>query len=140
MRNRAVLDAVAGATAGCVARFVVGPLDVLKIRFQASMPRLDMVGRQPRSIVAENTAGITPAVPAHACKSPRALSGDSDVFVPQSAACTAIRSSLPACSLSTRAHNKKQRSLSRRLSTAMRHGRNTEEHGRSACAQPSVRI
>ena len=35
VRNRAVLDAVAGAAAGCVARFVVGPLDVLKIRFQA---------------------------------------------------------------------------------------------------------
>ena len=36
VRNRAVLDAAAGAAAGCVARFVVGPLDVLKIRFQVS--------------------------------------------------------------------------------------------------------
>lgn len=34
LRNRAVLDAASGATAGCVARFVVGPLDVVKIRFQ----------------------------------------------------------------------------------------------------------
>ena len=37
VRNRAVLDAVAGAAAGCIARFVVGPLDVLKIRFQAGI-------------------------------------------------------------------------------------------------------
>lgn len=33
-RKRALHDAVAGAVSGCVARFVVGPLDVLKIRFQ----------------------------------------------------------------------------------------------------------
>ena len=44
VRNRAVLDAVAGATAGCVARFVVGPLDVLKIRFQASISRTAAAG------------------------------------------------------------------------------------------------
>lgn len=31
---RAVVDAVAGAAAGAVARLVVSPLDVIKIRFQ----------------------------------------------------------------------------------------------------------
>lgn len=33
-KKRALNDAIAGAVSGCVARFVVGPLDVLKIRFQ----------------------------------------------------------------------------------------------------------
>jgi solute carrier family 25 thiamine pyrophosphate transporter 19 len=32
--QRALNDATAGAVSGCVARFIVGPLDVLKIRFQ----------------------------------------------------------------------------------------------------------
>jgi solute carrier family 25 thiamine pyrophosphate transporter 19 len=31
------LDALAGALAGCVSRFVVGPLDVVKIRFQVQL-------------------------------------------------------------------------------------------------------
>lgn len=35
--NRAVLDATAGAVAGCVQRFVVAPLDVIKIRFQVQV-------------------------------------------------------------------------------------------------------
>lgn len=39
-RKRAWLDATAGAAAGCVARFVVGPLDVLKIRFQVQLEPL----------------------------------------------------------------------------------------------------
>eukprot|EP00898_Chlorokybus_atmophyticus_P003660 jgi/Chlat1/4295/Chrsp29S04559 len=34
---RPVVDAVAGATAGAVARFAVGPLDLLKIRFQVQL-------------------------------------------------------------------------------------------------------
>ena len=36
-RNRIVLDAGAGALAGCISRFVVGPLDVIKIRFQVQL-------------------------------------------------------------------------------------------------------
>lgn len=35
--NRAALDATAGAIAGAVARLVVNPLDVLKIRFQVQL-------------------------------------------------------------------------------------------------------
>jgi hypothetical protein len=46
VRNRAVLDAAAGAAAGCVARFVVGPLDVLKIRFQAGICSATTVASQ----------------------------------------------------------------------------------------------
>jgi solute carrier family 25 (mitochondrial thiamine pyrophosphate transporter), member 19 len=37
LKSRAALDATAGALAGSVARFVVGPLDVLKIRFQVQL-------------------------------------------------------------------------------------------------------
>lgn len=35
--NRAALDATAGAIAGCVQRFVVAPLDVIKIRMQVQV-------------------------------------------------------------------------------------------------------
>ena len=35
--NRAALDATAGAIAGAIARLVVNPLDVLKIRFQVQL-------------------------------------------------------------------------------------------------------
>jgi len=35
--NRVSLDAAAGALAGAVSRFVVGPLDVVKIRFQVQL-------------------------------------------------------------------------------------------------------
>ena len=35
--NRVIIDAGAGALAGCISRFVVGPLDVIKIRFQVQL-------------------------------------------------------------------------------------------------------
>ncbi|CAG9463524.1 unnamed protein product [Pedinophyceae sp. YPF-701] len=35
--RRATLDAVAGSIAGCISRFVVGPLDVIKIRLQVQL-------------------------------------------------------------------------------------------------------
>jgi solute carrier family 25 thiamine pyrophosphate transporter 19 len=46
VKHRAVLDATAGALAGAVARFVVGPLDVLKIRFQVQLEPI--AGGHPR--------------------------------------------------------------------------------------------
>jgi Mitochondrial carrier protein len=36
-RHTALLHAAAGALAGCFARFIVGPLDVVKIRFQVQL-------------------------------------------------------------------------------------------------------
>jgi len=36
-KKRAAFDAAAGAVSGCIARFAVGPLDVLKIRFQVQI-------------------------------------------------------------------------------------------------------
>jgi len=36
-RRQPRLDAIAGAFAGCVARFLLGPLDVVKIRFQVQI-------------------------------------------------------------------------------------------------------
>lgn len=38
--KRIAVDATAGAIAGCIARFVVGPLDVIKIRFQVQLEPL----------------------------------------------------------------------------------------------------
>ena len=35
-KTRMMIDALAGAISGCISRIVVGPLDVIKIRFQAS--------------------------------------------------------------------------------------------------------
>jgi solute carrier family 25 (mitochondrial thiamine pyrophosphate transporter), member 19 len=35
--NRVLIDAGSGALAGCISRFVVGPLDVIKIRFQVQL-------------------------------------------------------------------------------------------------------
>ncbi|KXZ44653.1 hypothetical protein GPECTOR_64g147 [Gonium pectorale] len=36
-RKRVVVDATAGAIAGCIARVITGPLDVIKIRFQVQL-------------------------------------------------------------------------------------------------------
>ena len=36
-RTRMLIDALAGAISGCISRVVVGPLDVIKIRFQVHM-------------------------------------------------------------------------------------------------------
>ena len=42
--SRAALDATAGAIAGAVARLVVNPLDVLKIRFQVQLEPISRAG------------------------------------------------------------------------------------------------
>lgn len=44
--SRAAADAVAGAVSGAVSRFVIGPLDVLKIRFQV---QLEPIRRGPQA-------------------------------------------------------------------------------------------
>jgi hypothetical protein len=43
-RQRVLLDAAAGAAAGCVSRVVVGPLDVIKIRFQVQLEPIGGAG------------------------------------------------------------------------------------------------
>ena len=42
-RKRAREDVVAGAISGAVARFIIGPLDVLKIRFQVQVEPISTV-------------------------------------------------------------------------------------------------
>ena len=93
VRNRAVLDAVAGATAGCIARFVVGPLDVLKIRFQASMPRLF----QTRMAASCSATVVMPAVLAHACSTHLPYQDGFTVLMVPPAAPATICSRLLAC-------------------------------------------
>lgn len=48
-KSNPFIDATAGAIAGCAARFVVGPLDVIKIRFQVQL--------EP---IAKRAAGVDP--------------------------------------------------------------------------------
>ena len=55
-QRRAVLAAIAGALAGAVARMVVGPLDVLKIRFQVQLePIARAQGGQAASMASKYT-------------------------------------------------------------------------------------
>lgn len=78
--NRAWVDAGAGAVAGCVARFAVGPLDVLKIRFQVQLephlrkgavvlpgqlaPKYTSLGQALRTIVREEGLQVLRWLPA----------------------------------------------------------------------------
>ena len=67
-RPRAALDAIAGGDAGAAARLVVGPLDVLKIRFQvqlepvarggATAGKYTGLGQALRTIVAEEGLAV----------------------------------------------------------------------------------
>ena len=52
-----VVDATAGAIAGCAARFVVGPLDVIKIRFQVQLEPIAKraAGLDPTSLASKYT-------------------------------------------------------------------------------------
>lgn len=49
-KKRAAFDAAAGAVSGCIARFAVGPLDVLKIRFQVRCWAV-MAAAKPQSLL-----------------------------------------------------------------------------------------
>jgi hypothetical protein len=65
--RRIVLDATAGAVAGCVSRIVVGPLDVIKIRFQVQLEpiggsltsKYKGLGNAFRTIVKEEGVKVT---------------------------------------------------------------------------------
>lgn len=48
-----LLDATAGALAGCISRLVIGPLDVLKIRFQV---QLEPIGTAAQKAAARHAA------------------------------------------------------------------------------------
>lgn len=56
-KSNPVVDATAGAIAGCAARFVVGPLDVIKIRFQVQLEPIAKraAGLDPTSVVSKYT-------------------------------------------------------------------------------------
>ena len=43
-RKRAIEDVIAGAISGAIARFLIGPLDVLKIRFQVQVEPISRKG------------------------------------------------------------------------------------------------
>ncbi len=45
-QRRAAIDAAAGAVAGCISRFVIGPLDVVKIRFQVQLEPIEVISRK----------------------------------------------------------------------------------------------
>jgi solute carrier family 25 thiamine pyrophosphate transporter 19 len=45
--RRMVIDATAGAVAGCIARVLTGPLDVIKIRFQVQLEPI--MGQLPQA-------------------------------------------------------------------------------------------
>lgn len=58
-RRRVVIDATAGALAGLISRFIVSPLDVIKIRFQV---QLEPISDTARSIQrASKYKGLTHA-------------------------------------------------------------------------------
>lgn len=58
-KGRVVVDAAAGAIAGCIARFIVGPLDVIKIRFQV---QLEPIAGQVAAKQASKYTGFTQAL------------------------------------------------------------------------------
>lgn len=54
-----IVDAIAGALAGCVARFAVGPLDVVKIRFQV---QLEPISKQAVKVANSKYTGFGQAL------------------------------------------------------------------------------
>lgn len=61
--RQAGLDAVAGALAGCISRLVIGPLDVLKIRFQVQLEPISTAAQRAAARqVASKYTGIGQAL------------------------------------------------------------------------------
>lgn len=56
-----LLDAAAGAIAGCIARFLTGPLDVIKIRFQVQLEPIASSGVKPAEAAKSKYTGFTQA-------------------------------------------------------------------------------
>ena len=83
--HRILLDATAGAVAGCVSRLVVGPLDVIKIRFQVQLEpiggstaaKYKGLGNAFKTIVKEEGVKVT----CHAESSTGAQQGLADHFI-----------------------------------------------------------
>lgn len=48
--GRMLIDAAAGAIAGCIARFLTGPLDVIKIRFQVQLEPIHGSGQEQHAV------------------------------------------------------------------------------------------
>ena len=62
-KSNPVVDATAGAIAGCAARFVVGPLDVIKIRFQIQLePIAKRAARVDPTSLASKYTGLRQAL------------------------------------------------------------------------------
>ncbi len=61
-RKRIVIDATAGAIAGAIARFIVGPLDVVKIRFQVQLEPIGSIGAPPGAPAASKYTGFFQAL------------------------------------------------------------------------------
>ena len=51
-----LLHATAGALAGCISRFAVGPLDVLKIRFQVQLEPIGTAGGAAAALPSKYTS------------------------------------------------------------------------------------
>ncbi|GLC38991.1 hypothetical protein PLESTB_001774000 [Pleodorina starrii] len=59
-KHRVIIDATAGAIAGCIARVITGPLDVIKIRFQVQLEPI--IGAPPQAAQRSKYTGFGQAL------------------------------------------------------------------------------